>query len=291
MSNISISQLLASAVAKFPQSDLSIKHDLQMIICDVLDVDKTYLYLNSDKQLDKVTLTKINRKILRLLVGEPLAYILGYKYFWNQKLYVTKDTLIPRADTEAVVAAVLDDIQDKNARLKILDLGTGSGAIALALAEELPNSQVVAVDLYSKTLDVAKKNAQANNIANVEFMQSSWYQSLEETKFDIIVSNPPYIDIEDANVDDSVRQHEPSRALFATDNGLADIRIIISQASDFLKQGGYLYIEHGFTQANDIAIIFSQYGFGDIQTIKDLNNKDRCTKARLGSYTNPNTNS
>ncbi len=284
MSNISISQLLATSAVKFNQSDVSIKHDLQMIICDVLGVDKTYLYLNSDKQLDNAILTKINGKILRLLAGEPLAYILGYKYFWNQKLYVTKDTLIPRADTEIVVAAVLDDIQDKNAQLKILDLGTGSGAIALALADELLKSQVVAVDLYSKTLDVAKKNALVNKIANVEFMQSSWYENLEETKFDIIVSNPPYIDIDDANIDDSVREHEPSKALFAADNGLADIRIIISQASGFLKQGGYLYIEHGFTQANDIANIFSQYSFGDIQTIKDLNNKDRCTKARFCGY-------
>lgn len=284
MSNISISQLLASSTVKFNQSDVSIKHDLQMIICDVLGVDKTYLYLNSDKQLDNAILTKINGKILRLLAGEPLAYILGYKYFWNQKLYVTEDTLIPRADTEAVVAAVLDDIQDKNAQLRILDLGTGSGAIALALADELPKSQVVAVDLYSKTLDVAKKNAHANSITNVKFMLSSWYESLDETKFDIIVSNPPYIDIDDANVDDSVRKYEPSRALFAGSDGLADIRTIISQADAFLKQGGYLYIEHGFTQANDIANIFSQYSFCDIQTIKDLNHKDRCTKARFCGY-------
>lgn len=157
MSNITISQLLALSLAKFNQCDISTKHDLQMIICDVLGVDKTYLYINSDKQLDKNTLKKIDEKILRLLAGEPLAYILGYKYFWNQKLYVTKDTLIPRADTETIVATVLDDIQNKDAQLKILDLGTGTGAIALALAAELANSQVVAVDLYQQSLDVAKK--------------------------------------------------------------------------------------------------------------------------------------
>lgn len=157
MSNITISQLLALSLAKFNQFDISTKHDLQMIICDVLGVDKAYLYINSDKQLDKNTLKKIDEKILRLLAGEPLAYILGYKYFWNQKLYVTKDTLIPRADTETVVATVLDDIQNKDAQLKILDLGTGTGAIALALAAELANSQVVAVDLYQQSLDVAKK--------------------------------------------------------------------------------------------------------------------------------------
>lgn len=242
MSNITISQLLALSLAKFNQCDISTKHDLQMIICDVLGVDKTYLYINSDKQLDKNTLKKIDEKILRLLAGEPLAYILGYKYFWNQKLYVTKDTLIPRADTETVVATVLDDIQNKDAQLKILDLGTGTGAIALALAAELANSQVVAVDLYQQSLDVAKKNAQANNITNVKFIQSSWYTNLDTDKFDIIVSNPPYIDLADTNIDQSVKDYEPARALFAADNGLADIRIIISQAKDFLNLGGlHLY--------------------------------------------------
>ncbi|AJI44970.1 peptide chain release factor N(5)-glutamine methyltransferase [Francisella tularensis] len=282
MSNITISQLLALSLAKFNQFDISTKHDLQMIICDVLGVDKAYLYINSDKQLDKNTLKKIDEKILRLLAGEPLAYILGYKYFWNQKLYVTKDTLIPRADTETVVATVLDDIQNKDAQLKILDLGTGTGAIALALAAELANSQVVAVDLYQQSLDVAKKNAQANNITNVKFIQSSWYTNLDTDKFDIIVSNPPYIDLADTNIDQSVKDYEPARALFAADNGLADIRIIISQAKDFLNLGGFIYIEHGFTQADAVTALFSQYNFTHIKTVKDLNNNDRCTKAQLG---------
>lgn len=281
MSNITISQLLALSLAKFNQCDISTKHDLQMIICDVLDVDKTYLYINSDKRLDKNTLKEIDEKILRLLAGEPLAYILGYKYFWNQKLYVTKDTLIPRADTEVLVSTVLDDIVDKNAKLKILDLGTGTGAIGLALAAELVNSQVVAVDLYQRSLDVAKNNAQANNITNVKFIQSSWYTSLDTGKFDIIVSNPPYIDLADTNIEQSVKEYEPARALFAADNGLADIKEIISQAKNFLNPGGLVYIEHGFTQADAVTALFSQYNFTDIKTVKDLNNNDRCTKAQL----------
>ncbi|AEE26910.1 peptide chain release factor N(5)-glutamine methyltransferase [Francisella hispaniensis] len=281
MSNITISQLLALSLAKFNQCDISTKHDLQMIICDVLDVDKTYLCINSDRRLDKNTLKEIDEKILRLLAGEPLAYILGYKYFWNQKLYVTKDTLIPRADTEVLVSTVLDDIVDKNAKLKILDLGTGTGAIGLALAAELVNSQIVAVDLYQQSLDVAKNNAQANNITNVKFIQSSWYTSLDTGKFDIIVSNPPYIDLADTNIEQSVKEYEPARALFAADNGLADIKEIISQAKNFLNPGGLVYIEHGFTQADAVTALFSQYNFTDIKTVKDLNNNDRCTKAQL----------
>ena len=280
MSNITISQLLATSLANFNQSDI-VKHELQMIICDALGVDKTYLYLNSDSQLDINIIKLIDAKISRLLVGEPFAYILGYKYFWNQKLYVTKDTLIPRADTEVLVSIVLDDIVDKNADIKILDLGTGTGAIALALAAELTNSQVVAVDLHRQTLDVAKNNARANNITNVKFIQSSWYTSLDDGKFDIIVSNPPYIDLADTNIDQSVKDYEPAEALFAKDNGLEDIKIIISEANNFLKQDGYIYIDLGFTQANAFTALFSEYNFTYINTIKDLNNNDRCTKARL----------
>ncbi|ORM38456.1 protein-(glutamine-N5) methyltransferase, release factor-specific [Francisella endosymbiont of Ornithodoros moubata] len=279
-SNITISQLLATSLANFNQSNI-VKHELQMIICDTLGVDKTYLYLNSDSQLDSNIVKLIDAKISRLLAGEPFTYILGYKYFWNQKLYVTKDTLIPRADTEVLVSTVLDDIVDKNADIKILDLGTGTGAIALALAAELANSQVVAVDLHQQTLDVAKKNTRSNNITNVKFIQSSWYTSLDDGKFDIIVSNPPYIGLADTNIDQSVKDYEPAESLFAKDNGLADIKIIISQANNFLKQNGCIYIEHDFTQANAVAALFSQYNFTDINTIKDLNNNDRCTKARL----------
>ncbi|GAB4224559.1 MAG: peptide chain release factor N(5)-glutamine methyltransferase [Francisella sp.] len=279
--NISISQLISLNLAKFTHIDISTKNDLQMIICDVLGIDKTYIYLNGDKILDTNTIAKINEKILRLINGEPLAYILGYKHFWNQKLYVTKDTLIPRADTEIIVENILTDIQNKNLYLKILDLGTGTGAIGLALASELPNSQVIAVDLYKSTLDVAQKNAHTNNIKNIKFIQSNWYNNIVDTDFDIIVSNPPYIDKNDINVDASVKNYEPLQALFSQDKGLADIKIIITQAKYHLKKGGYLYIEHGFTQANDVANIFATNNFINIKTFKDLNNKDRCTKGQL----------
>lgn len=277
------------------------KHDIQTIICDALEVDKTYLYLNSDKQLTSDELEIIDSKILKYSEGEPLAYILGYKYFWDQKLFVTGDTLIPRADTEVLVERVLSDIrtiQNKVAtelkqvqddseslkyKLKILDLGTGTGAIALALAGELPNSEIVAVDFSAKALDVAKKNAKENNITNVEFTQSDWYQNLQGQKFDIIVSNPPYIDIEDSDIDIEVAKYEPSMALFADNNGLADIEIIISQSKPFLRDGGQVYIEHGYSQAKLIQELFEEHGFVNVQTIKDLNGKDRCTVAIIQS--------
>lgn len=257
------------------------KSDIQTIVCDVLNVDKTYLYLNSDKHLTSDNFDRINSKVLRLIKGEPLSHILGYKYFWDQKLLVTKDTLIPRADTEVLVEAVLNNIKDESAKLKILDLGTGTGAIALALAGELPNSHVTAVDFSEKALNIAKINAKENNIANIEFIQSDWYQNLKNKKFNIIVSNPPYIDVADLDIDSDVKKYEPAGALFAENNGLADIEIIISQAKDFLEKEGYIYIEHGYTQADAIQGLFKQSSFKHIETIKDLNDKDRCTLAKV----------
>ncbi|AIT09379.1 SAM-dependent methyltransferase [Candidatus Francisella endociliophora] len=274
-----ISSIFDSYKIKLTDDITTLKYDIQTIICDVLDVNKTYLYLNSDKQLANDEFEQINLRVSRLIRGEPLAYILGYKYFWDQKLLVTQDTLIPRADTEVLVESVLDNIENKSAKLKILDLGTGAGAIALALAGELPNSDVIAVDFSKKALEVARRNAKENNITNIKFMQSDWYQSLESEEFDIIVSNPPYIDFSDSDIDVEVTKYEPSTALFAKNNGLADIEIIISQAQNFLKDRGQIYIEHGYAQARAIQEIFKNHGFKYIQTVKDLNSKDRCTQA------------
>ena len=200
MINISLSKFLSTYYFNINQDDLTTKADIQSIVCDVLGVDKTHLYINPDLSIDTYQVAILEDKIGRLIAGEPLAYILGYQYFWDQKLLVTKDTLIPRADTEIIVQSVLDDILDKNAHLKILDLGTGTAAIALALAGELPNAQITAVDVSSDALIVAKQNAILNDISNVEFVQSSWYESLGDQQFDIIVSNPPYIDINDSDI-------------------------------------------------------------------------------------------
>lgn len=291
MSSYTISSFISNMLESYKQQqskseystdELAIlKSDIQTIVCDALNTDRTYLYLNSDKVLDGDIVEKLNTKIHRYLDGEPLAYILGYKYFWDQKLFVTQDTLIPRADTETLVEAVLNDISNKNTKLNILDLGTGTGAIALALASELSKSHIVAVDFSHKALDVAKRNAKENKISNVEFIQSNWYQNLDDKKFDIIVSNPPYIDFCDEDITQEVKKYEPQSALFSQDNGLADIKTIISQSHLYLNEHGCIYIEHGLNQANDVAIIFKSNEFTKVQTTKDLSEKDRCTHARL----------
>ena len=283
---------------------VTFKSDIQAIVCDVMSVDKSYLYMYGDRELVESEIVQIKDKITRYKNSEPLAYILGYKYFWDQKLKVTQDTLIPRADTEILVETVLNDlkklprlatqsthsegecysfnqVQDGGKNLKILDLGTGTGAIALALAGELPQAEITAVDFSVKALDVAKENAIKNDIANVEFIQSDWYAGLKSFKFDVIVSNPPYIDENDNDIDVEVKSYEPASALFADEKGLSDIEVIISQAKRFLVENGSLYIEHGYTQSASIQVIYEKYGFMDIEIIKDLNDKDRCTKARI----------
>ena len=281
MSNITIAELIKFNLAKFSFTDITVKSDIQDIFCDVLHVNRTYLYLHSDKVLEKSHISDINIKIHRLISGEPLAYILGYKYFWNQKLKVTKDTLIPRADTETLVQAVLDSIKDKNSEIKILDLGTGTGAIALALAGEFKNSQILATDISQESLKIATANANLNNITNIEFVKSDWYQSLDDSVFDIIVSNPPYIAFDDKNISHEVKKYEPQTALFAENNGLKDIETIVSGAKNFLKSNGQVFIEHGFTQSKEVQSIFLKNDFTSVKTIKDLNGKDRCTKASI----------
>ncbi len=289
-----------------PYDLVTFKNDVQSIVCEVLDVNKTYLYMYGYKVLDTNQLVQIEEKIARYRNGEPLAYICGYKYFWNQKLKVTRDTLIPRADTEVLVETVLDyieklprvttqyipylseseydlfnQVQDDCGSLKILDLGTGTGAIALALADELPKAKVIAVDYSLKALKVAKENAIDNSIKNVEFIQSDWYTNLKGYKFDVIVSNPPYIDENDSDIDAEVKSYEPASALFADENGLSDIEQIISQSREYLLKGGLMFIEHGYTQAKAVADIYIKYCFCNVETLKDLNEMERCTKATL----------
>lgn len=220
--------------------------------------------------------------IQRIEAGEPLAYITGSQPFWTLDLKVTKDTLVPRPDTEILVENVLHLSLQSHA--KVLDMGTGTGAIALSLASERPNWDVTATDIYLPTLEVAKENASVHGLTQVKFQLGSWFDALEmnaEPIFDLIVSNPPYIDA----VDDHM-QHlatEPERALVADHHGLADLETIISQAIDWLKPNGWVVLEHGYDQAKAVQDIFAAYHFIEIRTVKDYGGNDRVTLARISA--------
>lgn len=212
--------------------------------------------------------------------GQPIAYLTGHKEFWTLDLKVSPEVLIPRADTETLVQAALDLLQDK-IDPELLDLGTGSGAIALSLAKEKPQSSVSAVDASQGALQIAQHNAQINNIGNVRFLQGDWFSGLGDQRFDLIASNPPYVAKGDPHLSQGDLVFEPDMALSSEDNGLADLKQIIQAAPKFLKATGFLIVEHGYQQQEWVKEIFNAAGFVDIRGYKDIQDLPRCTSGVL----------
>jgi len=209
-------------------------------------------------------------------VGKPIAYITGSREFWTLNLTVNESVLIPRPDTETLVEHALQRIPTNSRQL--LDLGTGSGAIALALAKERPTCDVIAVDSQAAALKVAQANAALNGISNISFLQSNWFDRITKTsKFDLIASNPPYVEIDDPHLQTGDLRFEPDSALIAADNGLSDLRIIINSAPQYLNEQGWLIVEHGYNQETEVTKIFEQVGYSEISCFRDINNLPRCT--------------
>lgn len=253
----------------------------------VIDKPAIALMTDEDYQLTDNEVARFNDGVVKMQQGIPLAYLTGQQEFWSLNFRVNEHTLIPRPDTEVLVEQVLNWINVQPVQLnnkRLLDLGTGSGCIAISLAYELKhaNWQVVAVDLSSEALEVAQHNAVSNNVANVEFVQSSWYQALptnDEPQFDVIVSNPPYIDETDEHL--AGLTAEPISALSAPNQGLADIEHIVQQATKYLCTGGLLAIEHGYDQGAAVRKLFLDSGFESVHTVKDYGGNDRITLGQV----------
>lgn len=278
--NLTIAQLLASASEKLAECSDSANLDAKILLAHVLEKDLTYLLTWSDKIIGQAELYTFYQLLAKRIAGEPIAYIVGVKEFWSLPFYVAPSTLIPRPDTETLVELVLNNHQSDNSRL--LDLGTGTGAIALALASEKPNWQVDAVDFNVEAVQLAQKNAKNLQLTHVNIYQSDWFSNIETQKaFDVIVSNPPYIDEQDKHLDEGDVRFEPKTALVADNQGLADIEHICQQAVNYLVNGGVLYIEHGFEQGEAVRAIMAANGFKSCITTKDLGGNDRITWAKL----------
>ena len=255
------------------------KQEARRILLEVLDVNATTLMLYPERELTQAQLLLIEAVLTRRLTGEPLAHILGYWYFWDFKLAVAPCTLIPRPDTELLVEQSLT--LPLPAKAKVLDLGTGTGAIALALAKEKPNWTVTGVDLHPDAVALAKQNVELLALPNCQIKQSSWFEALEGQEFDLIVSNPPYIDAEDPHLTLGDVRFEPDSALVAPEQGLADIRHICTQAPHYLTPSGWLWLEHGYQQSDAVQQILTNAGFTEVKSVKDYGDQWRISGGQL----------
>ncbi len=255
--------------------------EAELLLAAVLNKSRSYFRAWPDQQVTEAVKVEFQALLSRRIRGEPSAYILGKKEFWSLELQVTPDTLIPRPDTECLVESALA-LFDASVGVKVADLGTGSGAIALAIASERPAWQVTAVDISDKALRVAEKNAQSLQIKNVSFYQGSWCAALPANDYQLIISNPPYISEQEWPEYAEGLLCEPKSALVSGLDGLDSIRQIISTAHAYLKCGGCLMIEHGFWQGQQVRELFGQAGYIGVVSVCDLAGQERFT---MGKYT------
>lgn len=274
MTELSVAAALAQAAELAELSD-SPRADIELLLCEVLGRPRSFLFTWPDKILSADQQTRFEQLLVRRKQGEPVAHLLGYRDFWTLRLKVSPDTLIPRPDTETLVEQALALLPDTPAR--VADLGTGTGAIALALASERPQWRLIATDLHPGAVVLARENALAHQLNNVEILQGSWCQPLSG-QFDMIVSNPPYIDPEDPHLRQGDVRFEPLSALTAEDKGMADIRTIAEQARALLQPGGWLLFEHGYEQGEAVRDLLQQLGYAQVCTRRDLGDNDRVTQ-------------
>jgi release factor glutamine methyltransferase len=253
--------------------------DAECLLAHALDRPRSWLYAHADDGVDAATAQRVAALIERRRAGEPVAYLTGRRGFWTFDLQVTPATLIPRPETELLVELALDRLAVDRAT-RIADLGTGSGAIALALASERPLAEVLATDASADALAVAQANARELRVANVQFRLGDWCAALQMHDFDLIASNPPYIASDDQHLHQGDLRHEPPDALASGSDGLDAIRSIVAAAPAHLLEGGWLLLEHGLDQGERVRALMRDAGFVDVHTTCDLESRDRVTCGR-----------
>lgn len=267
--------LLTATNNLLPISD-SASLDAEVLLCHVLKKTRSHLRAWPEKQLETQQNHYFQSLILQRQQGKPIAYITGNREFWSRDFIVNEDVLIPRPDTELIIELSLEFLADKP-QAQIIDLGTGSGIIAITLAAERPDIQVIATDFSDKALSIAKQNATIQQIKNIQFIQSDWFDKVPDTKFDLVISNPPYIETDDPHLSVGDLRFEPECALVSLDKGLRDINIISDVARHYLKAKGSLVIEHGYNQQQDLQTRFESLSYHNVATHFDLANNPRVT--------------
>ncbi|ELY2482951.1 peptide chain release factor N(5)-glutamine methyltransferase [Cronobacter sakazakii] len=271
-------QWLKQAIERLTASE-SPRRDAEILLAFVTGRTRTVILAFGETALTDDELTRLDALLARRAAGEPVAYLIGQREFWSLPLEVSPATLIPRPDTECLV-------EQAQARLpatpcRILDLGTGTGAIALALASERPDCHVTALDVIPEAVALAKRNAQRLGIDNVTVLQSHWFSALTDARFSLIVSNPPYIDGDDPHLSQGDVRFEPKSALVADNAGLADLETLVTEARRFLEDNGWLMLEHGWQQGEAVRELFTRAGYQGVETCRDYGGNERLT---LGHY-------
>ncbi len=270
---------IAAAVERLSRSSDSARLDAEILLSRCIDVPRSYLFAHPDDELDERALARFDELVKRRAEGEPMAYITGTREFWSRELLVGPATLVPRPETELLVDLALREIP-RSAEWAVLDLGTGSGAIAIAIAGERPLCNVTATDISADALAIARENVRQSDLPNVTCIEGDWSAPVAGRSFDVILSNPPYVPRDDSALE--ALRFEPVSALAAGEDGLDDIRRLATECAGILADDGCLMLEHGADQRDAVASILEAAGWTAIACHTDLAGLPRVTVARRG---------
>jgi len=274
-----IRQALQLARQSLAESSPTADLDAQVLLCHVLACNSAHLVAWPEKPLDETQRRHFLQLIERRRQGHPVAHLTGEREFWSMDFLVDESTLIPRPETETLIEYVLEK-HSHQASLKLLDMGTGTGAIAIVLARENPGWQVHACDISLQAIKLADRNRDKHAINNLTLVESDWFSNIDESDYDLIISNPPYIDADDPHLAQGDVRFEPASALISANRGMKDIEHLCSHAKDHLKNAGWLIVEHGYDQAEQVADCFTRNDYSEITQRQDLSGHTRMTAGR-----------
>ena len=277
--SLSIGQALSMSQTLRPYVE-SYLLDTEIILGFVVSKTREYLRAHEEESLTEIQIKEFKLLLCKRKQGMPIAYIVGKRCFWDFELMVNESVLIPRPETELLIDFALKSIGNFERKQRIADLGTGSGAIAIALARENPKCSVHAVDISPDALKVAKTNARNLGVTNIIFHEGSWCDGLPDLKFDLILANPPYISNKDTHLTEGGLQYEPSLALVAEKSGYSELNLIIQNSCNFLKKDSWLLLEHGYKQQDSVIEELSRFGYCEVLGLKDYAGIDRVVAAR-----------